>query len=215
MKVTHALVLSALLVSGCAKSSPDAASTINDSVGPSQSSTSAPGGSQVIAPIMIDPMTVTDVSVALDNTIVLTVDEPAKWTATYDENGPIIFMPGGDTDGYTANPALTPNHEGETDVTLKDPSGGTHVLHVTVTAAAGRGGLGSAPLLDISPEMTDMATHVIGMKENEATAAISAIGGASRIGRRDAEYFPLTMDYSTNRITLEIDNGIVTQANIG
>ena len=212
MKLTSVLVMSALLVAGCSTSTPNASVTINESTAPA---TPAPGGSEVIAPVIIDPMTATDVSVALDNSIVLTVDEPAKWTATYDENGPIIFMPGGDKDGYIANPGLTPNHEGETDVTLKDPSGATHVLHVTVTAAAGKGGLGSAPAMDISPAITDMATHVIGMKEKEATAAISTIGGSSRIGRRDKENFALTLDYRTDRITLEIDNGIVTAAIVG
>ena len=63
-----------------------------------------------------------------------------------------------------------------------------------------------------------VADEVIGMSEAEAIETIAGISSealTSRIVRRDDENFIVTMDYRLDRINLEIDNGIVTQASIG
>ena len=63
-----------------------------------------------------------------------------------------------------------------------------------------------------------VADEVIGMSEAEAIETIAGISSealTSRIVRRDEESFMITMDYRVDRINLQIDNGIVTQASIG
>jgi hypothetical protein len=63
-----------------------------------------------------------------------------------------------------------------------------------------------------------VADEVIGMSEAEAIETIAGISSESltpRIVRRDDENFIVTMDYRLDRINLEIDNGVVTQASIG
>ena len=71
------------------------------------------------------------------------------------------------------------------------------------------------PNMEPTQTTKDMAKKVIGMHEKDAIAAIQEIGDSYRIARRDKENFALTMDYRPNRINLEIDNDIVTAANIG
>jgi protein-disulfide isomerase len=74
--------------------------------------------------------------------------------------------------------------------------------------------------MELAPSATAQAVadEVIGMSEAEAIEAIAGISSESltpRIVRRDDENFMITMDYRLDRINLEIDNGIVTQASIG
>lgn len=71
------------------------------------------------------------------------------------------------------------------------------------------------PDMEPSQATKDMAKKVIGMHEKDAITAIEGIGDSYRIARRDDESFALTMDYRPDRINLEIDNDIVTAANIG
>ena len=55
------------------------------------------------------------------------------------------------------------------------------------------------------------------MKETEAIDMIEKQGGQInyRIVKRDGESFPVTMDYRMDRINLEIENGVITNASIG
>jgi hypothetical protein len=56
---------------------------------------------------------------------------------------------------------------------------------------------------------------LVGMTEADAIALIEAQGWTSRISARDGEYFALTMDLRTDRVNLEIVDGVVTVATIG
>jgi hypothetical protein len=56
---------------------------------------------------------------------------------------------------------------------------------------------------------------LVGMTEAEAIALIEGQGWTSRISARDGEYFALTMDLRTDRVNLEIVDGVVTVATIG
>ena len=63
-----------------------------------------------------------------------------------------------------------------------------------------------------------VADEVIGMSEAEAIETISGMSSeslTSRIVRRDEESFMITMDYSLDRINLQIDDGIVTSTYVG
>ena len=66
-----------------------------------------------------------------------------------------------------------------------------------------------------------VADQSIGRSEQDAVTFIESHKTSagenmtSRIGRRDSENFALTMDYRPSRITLEIDNGVVTKATVG
>ena len=77
-----------------------------------------------------------------------------------------------------------------------------------------------APAVDpaVDPDMSvaqDVADSVLGMSEVEATKTAEAKGLSVRVGSRDGEDFPLTMDYRTDRVTLTVVAGIVTAVTPG
>lgn len=55
----------------------------------------------------------------------------------------------------------------------------------------------------------------LGWKEADAQQCADELGWAFRVGRRDGESFALTMDYSTQRVTVEVDDDIVTAIVVG
>jgi hypothetical protein len=77
-----------------------------------------------------------------------------------------------------------------------------------------------APAVDpaVDPDMSvaqDVADTVLGMSEAEATKTAEAKGLTVRVGSRDGEDFPLTMDYRTDRVTLTVKADKVTAATPG
>jgi hypothetical protein len=78
----------------------------------------------------------------------------------------------------------------------------------------------AAPAVDpaVDPDMSvaqDVADSVVGMSEAEATKTAEAKGLTVRVGSRDGEDFPLTMDYRTDRVTLTVVADKVTAATPG
>lgn len=61
----------------------------------------------------------------------------------------------------------------------------------------------------------EQAATLIGKTEEIAEADAHANGWVWRVGRRDGEEFALTMDYCECRVTVSIDNDIVTEAVVG
>jgi hypothetical protein len=55
----------------------------------------------------------------------------------------------------------------------------------------------------------------VGLRKQAAIARAEQEGRPWRIGREDDEQFALTQDYIENRITFEIDGGVVTKATFG
>lgn len=90
---------------------------------------------QVLPPIMIDPLTTTDVTVRAGSSIVLTVADPAKWSAEVVTPGIVAFIPGGDQGGYITNPSFKALESGATTVKLINSDDPTKVyqLEITVT----------------------------------------------------------------------------------
>lgn len=90
---------------------------------------------QVLPPIMIDPLTTTDVTVRAGSSIVLTVADPAKWSAEVVTPGIVAFVPGGDQGGYITNPSFKALESGATTVKLVSSDDPTKVyqLEITVT----------------------------------------------------------------------------------
>ena len=90
---------------------------------------------QVIAPVMIDPTTSTQVSVKLGNSVVLTVTDPAVWSSHILTDGILEFVPGGNQGTYTTNPAFKAVGVGTTVVHLLNSTDVTKVyeLQITVT----------------------------------------------------------------------------------
>ena len=90
---------------------------------------------QVLPPIMIDPLTTTDVTVRAGSSIVLTVADPAKWSAEVVTPGIVAFVPGGDQGGYITNPSFKALESGATTVKLINSDDPTKVyqLEITVT----------------------------------------------------------------------------------
>lgn len=59
------------------------------------------------------------------------------------------------------------------------------------------------------------AATLIGKTEKDAEAYAQDNGWAWRVGRRDGEQFMLTADYCECRVTVSIDNSVVTEAVVG
>ena len=90
----------------------------------------------------------------------------------------------------------------------------------TATATALPTPMESGSEMEFAPSDTAqvVATEVIGMSEAKAIETIESYSSEMltvRIVRRDDENFAVTMDYRLDRINLEIDDGMVTAANIG
>ena len=88
---------------------------------------------QVLPPIMIDPLTTTDVSVRAGSSIVLTVADPAKWSAEVLSDGVVSFVPGGDQGGFITNPALKALISGATTVKLVNSDNPTKLYQLEIT----------------------------------------------------------------------------------
>ena len=87
---------------------------------------------QVLPPIMIDPLTTKDVSVRAGSSIVLTVADPAKWSAEVLSDGIVSFVPGGDQGGFITNPALKALISGATTVKLVNSDDPTQVYQLEI-----------------------------------------------------------------------------------
>jgi hypothetical protein len=88
---------------------------------------------QVLPPIMIDPLTTTDVSVRAGSSIVLTVTDPAKWSAEVMIAGVVSFVPGGDQGGFITNPSLKALSAGATTVKLVNSDDPTKIYQLEIT----------------------------------------------------------------------------------
>ena len=88
---------------------------------------------QALPPIMIDPLTTTDVSVRAGSSIVLTVADPAKWSAEVLSDGVVSFVPGGDQGGFITNPSLKALISGATTVKLVNSDNPNKVYQLEIT----------------------------------------------------------------------------------
>jgi outer membrane biogenesis lipoprotein LolB len=69
-----------------------------------------------------------------------------------------------------------------------------------------------ADLTAITQERADM---LIGFTESDAESCAAQIGWAFRVGERDGESFPLTADYSLQRVTVSVTKDLVTAVAVG
>ena len=90
---------------------------------------------QALPPTMVDPTVTTDVSVRAGSSIVLTVTDPAKWSAEVMIAGVVSFVPGGDQGGFITNPSLKALSTGATTVKLvnSDDPAKVYQIEITVT----------------------------------------------------------------------------------
>ncbi len=65
------------------------------------------------------------------------------------------------------------------------------------------------------PPPESVATEFMGLTKADAIALAESQGRPWRIAREDGDSFPLTLDYSENRVNFEIDDGTVTLATFG
>ena len=88
---------------------------------------------QALPPIMVDPTIETDVSVRAGSSIVLTVTDPAKWSAEVMIAGVVSFVPGGDQGGFITNPSLKALSAGATTVKLINSDDPTKIYQLEIT----------------------------------------------------------------------------------
>ena len=69
-------------------------------------------------------------------------------------------------------------------------------------------------IMDVTPEQETFRTDLIaaGLPQDDATALIEQNGYTWRLGTIDGEPQAVTMDYRLDRLTLTVDDGIVTDA---
>lgn len=69
-------------------------------------------------------------------------------------------------------------------------------------------------IMDVTAEQETFRTDLIaaGLPQDEATALIEQNGYTWRLGTIDGEPQAVTMDYRLDRLTLTVDDGIVTDA---
>ena len=64
-------------------------------------------------------------------------------------------------------------------------------------------------------ETQAFADSIVGVAETDAERAAAERGYGWRVGGRDGELFPVTMDYRPDRVTVTITGGVVTAAVAG
>ena len=74
--------------------------------------------SQVVAPVMLDPLTTAEVSVRAGNTVVLTVSDPDNWSGAVKDSKIAEFIAGGNQGSYVSNPGIKALTLGKTTVHL-------------------------------------------------------------------------------------------------
>jgi hypothetical protein len=128
----------------------------------------------------------------------------------WDADGTVWLVPGyafiSDDGGRNSVPAIADEY-----LDIQEPVPGTEIEPVPLPDT------GTDPMVD---ETTDLPVEggisaLVGMTEADAVSLIDGVGWTSRISARDGESFVLTMDYRTDRVNLEIEDGIVTVATIG
>ena len=69
--------------------------------------------------------------------------------------------------------------------------------------------------LDADPDQDVVNDALVGLTKEEAEAAAADAGYTVRVTIEDGQMFPMTMDYRTDRINIEVENGVVTRAFVG
>ena len=72
-----------------------------------------------------------------------------------------------------------------------------------------------ADAADTTEITVSRAELLLGFSEANAERCAVELGWAYRVGMRDGEYFALTMDYSLQRVTVEIENDVVVRISVG
>ena len=70
----------------------------------------------------------------------------------------------------------------------------------------------TADMTAITQERADM---LIGFTESDAESCATSLEWEFRVGERDGEGFALTADYSQQRVTVSVTNGLVTAVAVG
>ncbi len=82
----------------------------------------------------------------------------------------------------------------------------------SVTTSADCPHADTADATAITQERADM---LIGFTEADAESCAVSLGWAFRVGERDGESFAVTEDYSLQRVTVSVTNGLVTAVAVG
>jgi hypothetical protein len=149
--------------------------------------------------------------------VTITGVEEELWML-WDADGTVWLVPGyvftSDDGGRNSVPAIADEF-----LDIQEPVPGPEILPVPLpdTGTGGSTGGSTDPVVE---ELTDLPIEggieaLVGMTEADAIAVIEEQGWTSRISARDGEYFALTMDFRSDRVNLEIVDGVVTVATIG
>ena len=89
---------------------------------------------------------------------------------------------------------------------------------VTSTGAGGGAGDLVCPEKSVADQTAitpERANLLIGFSERNAEFCALQLGWAFRVGMRDGESYPLTADYSLQRVTVVVQDDIVTEVAVG
>lgn len=69
--------------------------------------------------------------------------------------------------------------------------------------------------LDADPDQDVVDAALVGLTKEQAEEVAAEAGYSVRVTIEDGQMFPMTMDYRTDRINIEVENGVVTRAFVG
>lgn len=164
----------------------------------------------VMPPSMINPEIDKYTEVNVGSSVVLMVDDAEHWTVEISDQNLLKFIPGGDQGSYETYPGLTALATGSTSVVAINKAGERFEFKVLIREKGDQ-------LWGPDALAEELARAVMNQTEEDAISLISRKGPelTYRIVKRDGESYIITMDYSTSRINMEIENGIVTNAYVG
>lgn len=130
-----AATIATAMLAGC--SSTPSASEATQSAQDTQAATTT----EALPPIMKEPAVLdgSKVTVPIQRELVFTIpesDDAAAWTGSLDDDTIAEFVPGSDDGSATYNPGVHPLAEGETTMTLTDPTGQTISFTLVIVPGA-------------------------------------------------------------------------------
>lgn len=167
---------------------------------------------ETIAPETIAPETIAPETIAPETITVEIVDVEEEYILYWSVDGEVYLVPGytfvatEDEWGYRGRytvPAIPSEY-----LDVVQPPVMTEPMPIEPEPVLP----GEGDVIGIAPED---AERLIGLSEADAVAEAEAQGWDVRVVARDGEEFPITMDYSTGRVNLTVEDDVVTKVYVG
>lgn len=159
-------------------------------------------------PVIVDP-SMREVTAPLGALLDIVVDNPVADEVTSSDESVLVVSQGYDDGSAVFNPSGIAAGPGEATLTVTPADGEVYEVQVTVIEGEANPGI-TDEQLEFSGEIIEQ-----GLALTDAVEVIEGAGYTWRVVEEDGEFLPATMDYRTERLSLSVTDGVVTDATWG